>query len=87
MKTVSAGTSAQKRRASLAAGVWRSPACPSLLLVLGLVLESTAVDWWRRGAVAITCEPSAGGGGGRHWRVTETAEATSGLAGGRGGGW
>ncbi|XP_053519273.1 class I histocompatibility antigen, Gogo-C*0202 alpha chain-like [Artibeus jamaicensis] len=42
MKTVSAGTSARRQRASLVAGAPRSLACPSLLLLLELVLESTA---------------------------------------------
>ncbi|KAF6081672.1 hypothetical protein HJG60_008713 [Phyllostomus discolor] len=45
MKTVSAGTSARRQRASLAAEVQRSTACPAcllLLLLMELVLESAA---------------------------------------------
>ncbi|XP_036908765.1 mamu class I histocompatibility antigen, alpha chain F-like isoform X5 [Sturnira hondurensis] len=52
MKTVSAGTSARRQRPSLAAGARRSPACPSLLLLLQLVLESTAESPWALPVIA-----------------------------------
>ncbi|KAM5301222.1 class I histocompatibility antigen, Gogo-C*0203 alpha chain-like isoform 4-T4 [Glossophaga mutica] len=55
MKTVSVGTNARRQLASLAAGARWSPACPSLLLLLlllELVLESTAESPWALPVVA-----------------------------------